>query len=107
MFNTRTDREGSRLKGTIQDGTQQAALSTFKQQVAGHKGENQMLLDESGRSIYKPLNVQEGRFYGFLDDLARQQPNDFPAHFFPRYLGTTVHNGRGWLWILLWMTCRS
>lgn len=70
-----------------------SSLSTFTQQVAGHKGEDQMLLDESGRSIFKPLNRQEARFYDLLK--THLTSPSFPAHFFPGFLGTTNHNGRG------------
>lgn len=71
-----------------------SSLSTFTQQVAGHKGENQMLLDESGRSIFKPLNSNEALFYRTLND-AIGKDSTFPAHFFPTFMGTTAHNGRG------------
>ncbi|ELR20834.1 inositol polyphosphate multikinase alpha, putative [Acanthamoeba castellanii str. Neff] len=72
-----------------------SSLSTFTQQVAGHKGEDQMLLDESGRSIFKPLNRQEARFYDLLK--THLTSPSFPAHFFPGFLGTTNHNGREYI----------
>jgi hypothetical protein len=70
-----------------------SSLSTFTQQVAGHKGDDQMLLDESGHSIFKPLNKQEARFYNLIS--THLSAPSFPAHFFPRFIGISHHNGRG------------
>jgi Ca2+-binding EF-hand superfamily protein len=59
----------------------------FTHQVAGHKGKQSMLLDETENTILKPLNAHE---YGFYELLKGAIDTDklFPSHFFPKCYGS-------------------
>ncbi|KAL6059999.1 Kinase [Balamuthia mandrillaris] len=79
------------------EGNGGGGLSVFEEQVAGHKGENAMLKDETGDTIFKPLTQKEARFYWVLRERAERDPT-FPAHFFCKYHGNkTVPGGREYI----------
>ena len=59
-------------------------LSTFENQVGGHKGYEAMLLDPTGKHILKPFNQVEFEFYEAIKDQTRI------GVFFPKYFGTKM-----------------
>jgi hypothetical protein len=62
-------------------------LSVFSGQVAGHKGKDQMLFDDKGECVFKPLHLNEYSFYKLLRKRIEKSPK-FPKHFFPKFYGT-------------------
>ena len=59
-------------------------LSTFENQVAGHKGKSSMLVDPTGETILKPMDDVEFEFYEVIKQYAEIKS------YFPKFFGRKV-----------------